>query len=92
MWVADCTVPTIATLVESVLKWYQWAGFQVTEVCADHEFKPVFHVLQDSGWSFMTNLANAQEHIPEAEHYNHILKEHIHATYYGIPGKMLLSG
>ena len=30
MWVADCTAPTIAMLVESVLKLYQWAGFQVT--------------------------------------------------------------
>ena len=29
MWVADCTAPTIATLVESVLKLYQWAGMCV---------------------------------------------------------------
>ena len=38
MWVADCTVPTITSLVESVLKLYQQAGFQVTEGCANHEF------------------------------------------------------
>ena len=37
----------------------------------------------------MTNLANAQEHVPEAEHKNHILKEHIHATCHRIPYKML---
>ena len=67
MWVADCTAPTIASLVESVLKLYQLAGFQVTEVCANCEFKPVLQVLQDGGWSFMTNLANAQEHVAEAE-------------------------
>ena len=89
MWVADCTVPTITSLVESVLKLYQQAGFQVTEVCADHEFKPVLQVLQDSGWSFMTNLANAQEHVPEAECNNCILKEHIHTTYHEIPNKIL---
>ena len=41
MWVADCTAPTITSLVESILKLYQRAGFQVTEVCADHEFNPV---------------------------------------------------
>ena len=87
MWVADSTSPTIASLVESILKLYQWAGFQVMEVCA--EFKPVLQVLQDSGWSFMTNLANAQEHLPEAEHNNCILKEHIQATYHGIPYKMI---
>ena len=59
------------------------------EVCADHEFKPVLHVLQDSGWLFMTNLVNAQEHVPEAKHNNGILKEHIHAPYHAIPYKML---
>ena len=51
MWVADCTAPTITSLVESILKLYQWAGFQVMEVCADCEVKPVLQVLQDSGWS-----------------------------------------
>ena len=89
MWVADCTAPTITCLVESVLKLYQWASFQVTEVCANCKFKPVLQVLQDSGWSFMTNLANTQEHVPEAEGNDHILKEHIHATYHGIPYKMI---
>ena len=67
MRVADCTAPTIASLVESVLKLYQQASFQVMEVCADHEFKPVLQVVQDGGWSCMTNLGNAQEYLPEAE-------------------------
>ena len=89
MWVADCTAPTIASLVESVLKLYSRASFQMTEVCADHKFKPVLHILQDGGWSFMTNLANAQEHVPEAKCNNHVLKEYIHATYHGIPYKIL---
>ena len=38
----------------------------------------------------MTNLAYTQEHVPEAKHNDHILKDHIHATYHGIPYKMLL--
>ena len=59
------------------------------EVCADREFNPVLHILQDSGWSFTTNLANTQEHVPEAKCNNHILKECISATYHGIPYKML---
>ena len=70
IWVADCSVPTITSLVESILKLYQWAGFQVMEVCTNQEFKPVLQVLQDNGGSFTTNLANAQEHVPEAEHNN----------------------
>ena len=37
----------------------------------------------------MTNLANAQEDIPEAEHNNHVLNEGICATYHGIPYKHL---
>ena len=90
MGVADCTAPTITSLVESVLKLYQQAGFQVMELCANHEFKPVLQVLEDDGWSFMTNLANAQEHVPEAECNNCVLKEHICITYHVIPYKMLL--
>ena len=85
MWEADCTAPTIANLVESVLKLYSRAGFQVMEVCVDHhEFKPVLHILQDGGWFFMTNLANAQELVPEVKCNNHVLKKHIHTTYHGI--------
>ena len=56
MSVADHMAPTIANLVESVLKLYHQAGFQVMEVCADHEFKPVLHVLQDDGWFFIPIL------------------------------------
>ena len=37
----------------------------------------------------MTNLTNAQEHVPEAECNNCILKEHIDTTYHEIPYKML---
>ena len=74
MWVADCTAPTIASLVESVIKLYQWASFQVIKVCTDCELIPEIQVLQDNEWSFMTNLANTQEHVPEAEHNSHILK------------------
>ena len=37
----------------------------------------------------MTNLANAQQHIPKAEQNIHILKECICATYHGIPYKHL---
>ena len=89
MWVSDCMAPTIANLVESVLKLYSRAGFQVMEVCTNHKFKPVLHILQDGGWSFMTNLANAQEHVPEAKCNNHVHKECICTTYYGISYKML---
>ena len=89
MWVADHTARTITSLIESILKLYQQAAFQVMKVCADCEFKPVLQVLQGGGCSFMTNHANAQEHVPEAEHNNHILKEHIHAPYHGIPYRMI---
>ena len=37
----------------------------------------------------MTNLANAQEHVPESEHNNHVHKGCTCAIYDGIPYKML---
>ena len=48
-----------------------------------------FKSIQDGGWSFMTNLADTQEHVPEADHNNHFLKKCICTTYHGIPYKML---
>ena len=89
MWVTDHTVPTIAFLVESILKLFQQAGFHITELCTDCKYIPALQVLQDDGWSFITNLTNAPEHVPEAEHNNCLLKEQIHATYHGIPYKVL---
>ena len=85
---ADHTAPDITSLVESILEVHQQARFQVMEVCTDHEFKPVLQVLQDNGWSFMTNLSNAQEHVPETEHFNGIIKQCICTTYHGIPYKI----
>ena len=87
--VADHIAPTIATLFGSILKQYKWAGFQVMEVCTNCEFKPVLQVSHNNEGSFKTNLANAQEHVPEAECNNCIHLEHIHTTYHGIPYKML---
>ena len=89
MWVADCTALTTTSLIESVLKLYQWASFQVMEVCTNHKFKTFLQVLKDNGGSFMTNLANAQEHVPEAENNNHVHKECTCAICDGIPYKML---
>ena len=88
MWVANCMAPTIATLVESVLNCINRLASKLWK-CANCKFKPVHLVLQDGGWSFMTNLANTQEHVPEAECNNHVLNECICATYHGIPYKML---
>ena len=90
MWVANHMAPTSANLVESVPKLSSRAGcLQVTEVCANRKFKPVLYILQDGGWAFMTTLANAQEHVPEAEHNNCVFKECICTTYHGIPYKIL---
>ena len=36
MWVADHMAPTITNLFESVLKLYHRTGFQIMEVCANH--------------------------------------------------------
>ena len=55
MWVANCTALTIANLVESVLKLYHWASFEVTEVCVDHEFKPALYPHPPRQWMVLHN-------------------------------------
>ena len=73
MWVADCTAPTITSLAESVLKLGPAFKSQKSALIANSsQFSKSSN--QDGGESFMTNLANAQEHVPEAECNNCILR------------------
>jgi hypothetical protein len=63
---------------------YQSAGFRINTVSCDNEFKPLLEDMKSS-WNFRPNYASAQEHVPEAEHNNRVIKERIRAIYHSIP-------
>ena len=49
----------------------------------DQEFKPLKDDLQE--WKIDLNLANAQEHVPEAERNNRTIKERVRAVFHSLP-------
>ena len=52
--------------IDTVLRLYNHAGFIITVIKADQEFKPIFDDIKDD-MDITMNYASAQEHVPEAE-------------------------
>ena len=75
--------------LKEVIGVYQHASFHIGTISADREFKPVLEVLQQEGYDFIPNYASAQEHVPEAERNNRVIKERTRATFHLIPFKAL---
>ena len=72
-----------------VLGIYDRASFKIGSISADREFKPLLERIQLEGYKFEMNIASAQEHVPEAERNNRVLKERIRAAFHSVPFKAL---
>ena len=71
-----------------ILNIFSHAGLPMWCILADQEFKPLLNCMRDT-YKFEPNYANAQEHVPEAERNNCIIKECIRAVYHQSPFKVL---
>ena len=69
------------TAIDIILRQYNGAGFIITIIHADPEFKPLFEPVKDN-LSVTMNYAPAQAHVPEAERNNRTLKERIRVGYF----------
>jgi hypothetical protein len=70
--------------LQQVLQIYTLGGLQVTTICCDNEFCPLMDPLALK-FRIQMNYASLQEHVPEAEHNNQVIKEQICATYHCLP-------
>jgi hypothetical protein len=67
---------------------YNKAGFKIKEIRSDNEFRPMQDpLLNDFG--ICMNFSNPQEHVPEAERNNQVIKERVRATYHHLPYKQI---
>ena len=66
----------------------QSCGFQVVRIFADNAFEPVLEALKIK-FAFQPNYANAQEHVPEAERNQQVIKERVRACFHNSPYKAL---
>jgi hypothetical protein len=74
--------------LSSVFRIYKNAGFRITVIGSDNEFRPLIEHLSDI-YDVTMNFANPQEHVPEAERNNRVIKERIRATYHRLPYRRL---
>ena len=71
-----------------MLKHYNKAGFTVTRINCDMEFKSIMDDVKNK-LNIELNYANAGDHVPEAECNNRTIKERFRAAYHRLPYKAM---
>jgi len=80
------TVDCYRDALRSVIQIYNRAGFQVRRIHCDNEFVEIMdQLIEDPEFDIEINYANPQEHVPEAERNNRVLKERVRAVYHRLP-------
>jgi hypothetical protein len=75
-------------VLKNVIKVYQTAGFKITRIHADNEFRPIIEGFEKD-FSIIFNFSSAKEHVPEAERNNRLIKERVRATFHQLPFKTM---
>ncbi len=74
------------TALKDVCGVYQRGGFQVTNILCDNEFHASLDPIAAKQTPPITmHYAAAQEHVPEAEHNNRVIKEQFRVVYHQLP-------
>jgi hypothetical protein len=73
-WVKKQTPEVYHACLGQVLQIYNMGGFRVTNARCDNEFCPLMDPLANE-FGVTINYANPQEHVPEAEQNNRVIKE-----------------
>ena len=87
-WIPKQTSKTYRSVLDTVFRLYNHAGFQITKIHCDNEFRPLMNELQDN-YNITMNYSNPQEHVPEAERNNRVIKERFRAAFHRLPFKKL---
>ena len=88
-WIQHQTPEAYRSVLDNVFRTYNHGGgFQITTIHCDNEFRPLMNQLQDV-YNVRINFANPQEHVPEAERNNRVIKEHFRAAFHRLPFKMI---
>jgi hypothetical protein len=83
-YVKHQTTAIYREVLGKVLRIYNAGGFNVIRIHCDNKFCPLVEPLQDE-FCVAINFANPQEHVPEAERNNWVIKEWVRATYHCLP-------
>ena len=83
-WLPTRTAKDYRSVLDIVFRQYNKAGFRIGTIHCDSEFKPIMDDLQDD-LDIEMNYASAQEHVPEAERNNRVIKERVRAAFHRLP-------
>ena len=70
--------------LDKILQNYSSAGFEITIVCADNEFKLLTDKVKDD-IEFTMNYTNPGYHVPDIDRNNRTVNERYHAKYHRLP-------
>jgi hypothetical protein len=87
-WIPHKTPEAYRSVLDNVFCTYNQAGFQITIIHCDNEFHPLMDQLQNT-YNVQMNYANPQEHVPEAERNNRVIKEQFRSAFKNIPKIMV---
>ena len=83
-YVERTTMECYRKSLQQVLRVYTLGGLKVTMIRCDNEFRPLMDPLALE-FGIQVNYASPQEHVPEAERNNRVVKERIRTTYHRMP-------
>jgi hypothetical protein len=87
-YLPNTTLAPYRSGIEILVRMYKTAGFTVTTIDCDPEFKPLKSWLQDA-FQVSMNVANPQAHVPQIERTNRVIKERVRAAFHSLPYKQL---
>ena len=83
-WIPDQTSESYRSVLDNVFRIYNSAGFRIDTIRCDNEFQPLMDELRDV-YNIRMNYANPQEHVPEAERNNRVIKERFRSAFHRLP-------
>jgi hypothetical protein len=72
-WIPRKTPGAYRSVLDNVFRTYNQAGFWITIMHCENEFRPLMDQLKNT-YNVQMNYANSLEHVPEAERNNCLLK------------------
>ena len=78
------TAPELYNSIDKVLRMANRAGFTITQINCDREFKPLMDKVSDDLDANM-NYTATDEHVPEAERNNRVLSERCRSMFHSLP-------
>jgi hypothetical protein len=80
-WIMSLDMEAYRSALDHVLQVYKHTGLSVVKIHCNNEHHPLEDTLMDK-YGISMNFASAQEHVPEAERNNGVIKEHFRATFH----------